>query len=519
MHLLSIFIVLGLAILHTADAAGADSWRSRSIYQVMTDRFALTNGSTTQTCDTGDGLYCGGSWAGLINRLDYIQGMGFDAVWISPITTQLEGNSGDGSSYHGYWQTDITTVNHHFGTQSDLQALAAALHSRDMYLMVDVVTNHYAALAAPANVDYSVMVPFNSQDHYHSYCSIDYNDYQNTSQVEQCWMGSTTVPLPDLRTEDAEVQAVWNSWVSDIISTYSIDGLRIDSLMQVSKNFWAGFQAAANDIYSLGEVYIIDNDFVCGYQDYVPGVFNYMIYQPLVEAFSGTGTIAALADAVSVLKAGSCKDTSVLGTFSENHDQPRFAQRTGDWALAKNVIAFTMLTDGIPIIYQGQEQHYNSVGGVSYPWNREALWFSGYNTNAELYLFIKSMNAIRKNAISDDTTYLTYQNYPVYTDTSTIAMRKGAMLTVLSTLGESGANSTLSVPESGYDDGVQVTELLTCNTLTSATGTLAVPMSNGLPRIYYPTVGLAGSDLCAGNTTAKIKLRNSRLFHFSQGSD
>lgn len=232
----------------------------------------------------------------------------------------------------------------------------------------------------------------------------------------------------------------------------------------------------------------------------------------MVNAFSGSGTIATLSEAVSALKAGSCKDTSLLGTFSENHDIPRFAQLTGDWALAKNVLAFTMLTDGIPIIYQGQEQHYNSVGGSSYPWNREALWFSEYDTSAELYQLIKTLNAIRKNAMSDDDTFLTYQNFPIFSDETTIAMQKGALVTVLSTLGENGASSTLSVTGTEYEDGVQVTELLTCETLTSESGTLAVPMESGLPRIYYPTVGIAGSGLCSDNSTAKIKLRNSRHF-------
>lgn len=132
MHPLGIFAVLGLAILQVANAAESDSWRSKSIYQVVTDRFALTNGSTTLACDTSLGLYCGGTWQGIINQLDYIQGMGFDAIWISPITTQLAGNTGDGTSYHGYWQTDIESVNSNFGTEADLQSLAAELHSRDM---------------------------------------------------------------------------------------------------------------------------------------------------------------------------------------------------------------------------------------------------------------------------------------------------------------------------------------------------------------------------------------------------
>lgn len=88
-------------------------------------------------------------------------------------------------------------------------------------------------------------------------------------------MGSTNVPLPDLRTEDSDVQAIWNSWIAGLISDYSIDGLRIDSVMEVNTGFWASFQSAAGDIYSLGEVYIADSDFVAGYQDYIPGVFNY----------------------------------------------------------------------------------------------------------------------------------------------------------------------------------------------------------------------------------------------------
>lgn len=128
----SIYSFIALTLYPAALAATADEWRSKTIYQVMTDRFARSDGSTTATCDTSQGIYCGGSWQGLIDRLDYIQGMGFDAVWISPVTKQLEGNTADGSAYHGYWQQDIDQLNENFGTASDLQNLAAELHSRNM---------------------------------------------------------------------------------------------------------------------------------------------------------------------------------------------------------------------------------------------------------------------------------------------------------------------------------------------------------------------------------------------------
>lgn len=180
--------------------------------------------------------------------------------------------------------------------------------------MIDVVVNHFAALGPPDSVDYSSLQPFNSQDYYHSYCSINFNnladivsisqksqhlhcrDYHSgrrcllagshvqlqtatltnvlQTQVEQCWMGSQNVPLPDLRTEDSGVASTLNNWISGLVSDYSIDGLRIDSAMEVHPNFWAAFQTAAG-VYSLGEVYVADSDFVCGYQDYLPGVLNY----------------------------------------------------------------------------------------------------------------------------------------------------------------------------------------------------------------------------------------------------
>lgn len=87
-------------------------------------------------------------------------------------------------------------------------------------------------------------------------------------------MGDTTVPLPDLRTEDSDVQSGYQTWISQLISTYSIDGLRLDSVMEVDTAFWSGFENAAG-VYMVGEVDDGDAGYVCGFQDYVPGVLNY----------------------------------------------------------------------------------------------------------------------------------------------------------------------------------------------------------------------------------------------------
>ena len=77
-------------------ALTAAEWRKQSIYQVVTDRFARTDLSTTAQCSPAAQVYCRGTWRGLISKLDYIKGMGFTAVWISPIVKQIDGNSQDG---------------------------------------------------------------------------------------------------------------------------------------------------------------------------------------------------------------------------------------------------------------------------------------------------------------------------------------------------------------------------------------------------------------------------------------
>lgn len=81
----------------TVSALTPAQWRSQSIYQVLTDRFARTDGSTTAACDTADGIYCGGSFQGIINKLAYIQDMGFTAVrsfifraWMVLMTLDLD---------------------------------------------------------------------------------------------------------------------------------------------------------------------------------------------------------------------------------------------------------------------------------------------------------------------------------------------------------------------------------------------------------------------------------------------
>lgn len=261
-------------------------------------------------------------------------------------------------------------------------------------------------------------------------------------------------------------------------------------------DFWSGFNAASG-VYCVGEVSDGDPTYTLPYQQQLDGVLNYPLYYPLVAAFSSTsGSMSALADMVNTIKS-SAKDSTLLGTFMENHDNPRFPSYTSDMAQAQNAIAFTLLADGVPIIYEGQEQHFS---GGNDPYNREAVWSSDYSTSAPLHGFIAALNQLRNRAMAQDANFVEYMAYPIYTDTTTIAMRKGfdgfQVVGVYSNKGSSGAAYTQVIPNTGFTDGEAVVEILSCDILNSNDGNLTVAMGQGAAKIFYPLAQLSGSGIC-----------------------
>jgi alpha-amylase len=263
----------------------------------------------------------------------------------------------------------------------------------------------------------------------------------------------------------------------------------------------------------VGEVYDGDPAYVAPYQNYLDGLLDYPSYYWITQAFQSTsGSISNLASGINTLKADAL-NLSLYGSFLENHDQARFASLTSDMALAKNAIAFTMLKDGIPIVYQGQEQHYS---GGSTPNNREALWLSGYPTTAELYTWITQLNQIRAQAIAQDVNYMSYNAWPVYSDSNNIAMRKGydgyQVVGVFTNVGSSSsATVTLSSSSTGFTASQALVDVMSCTAYTTtSSGGLTVTLSGGLPVVLYPLARLSGSGICSSLTGRTLTTTTSQ---------
>ena len=137
------------------------------IYFLLPDRFE--NGDPTN--DTGGiegdrldhgfdptakGFFQGGDLAGVMARLDYLQEMGVTAIWMAPIfkNKPVQGPPGQESAgYHGYWITDFTRPDPHFGSEDEFAALVKEAHRRGIKVYMDIITNHTADVIQYAECD------------------------------------------------------------------------------------------------------------------------------------------------------------------------------------------------------------------------------------------------------------------------------------------------------------------------------------------------------------------------------
>lgn len=389
-HIL-LYLCFGLLLICQCSAKSKEEWKSRIIYQLLTDRFATENGKKMPCNDLRS--YCGGSFRGIAEKLDYISGLGANAIWISPIVENTP------KGYHGYWAKDIYSINPHFGSEKDLQSLITECHKRDIWVMVDVVANHMGyndgcCLNINCNrqqlVNFTGFNPFNETDHYHDLCEIE--NWKNQTEVEICRLAK----LPDLNQTNEYVRSTLLNWIRDLTQKYKIDGYRIDTVTEVAKDFWMDFQIAAG-AYCVGEVNNGDNmTYVAEYQGPLNAVLNFPVYWSLRKVFTENQPMTLLKTTLERERT-LFKDVTVLGNFLDNHDFQRFLNLSPHTTLLMNAITYIILGQGIPIIYYGTEQ---LLHGGNDPENREALW-PNYNTSTKMYKYIKAIANFRKDSEVD----------------------------------------------------------------------------------------------------------------------
>jgi alpha-amylase len=432
----------------------AAEWKTRIIYQVLTDRFAR---SDKQNASCNIRQYCGGTYKGIMNNLDYIQNLGMNAIWISPIVKNTEG------SYHGYHATDFYALNTNFGTAAELKQFIAACKARDIWVMVDLVYNH----VGPVGVDFSKISLFNKAEHYHDWCNV--TDWNNQWQVENCRLAD----LPDLKQENNWVTDELIKWSNWIIKEYSMDGIRVDTVKHIPIDFWKKLVNQSGSIYMLGEVFDGGVSYLSRYTSVMKGQLSYPMYYTLLNVYGRKQSCYQIRNRFDeYARAGI--DVTVLGGFIDNHDVKRWLNSNSDWRALQNAMLFNLYSNSIPLVYYGTEQGFH---GGDDPYNREAMWHSGFNQNHELYKFIATA-AHQKKRVDPSAAHVER-----YCDDIFYAFSRGNVLLATTSQGK-GANFSRTVTYLPFVNGDRVKELYSGKTATIGSGGLTITISDGMPQIW-----------------------------------
>eukprot|EP00929_Paragymnodinium_shiwhaense_P033920 TRINITY_DN18534_c0_g1_i1.p1 TRINITY_DN18534_c0_g1~~TRINITY_DN18534_c0_g1_i1.p1 ORF type:complete len:532 (-),score=86.73 TRINITY_DN18534_c0_g1_i1:502-2097(-) len=391
-------------------------WYGRSIYFVVTDRFAQNDAEANSEAPSCAGRgWCGGTLKGVERRLDYIQGMGFDAVWITPVVKQAEWlDAYNGTAYHGYWATDFFAIEPHFGTEEDLKSLRRACDRRGMLLMLDIVANHVGPIHDENHIlrlgdglnypsgkqfhqlgrrngeslaDY-IRQPVSATTDAGSTCWPDFRFDKDCSYTVMLdgWFGD----LADLNQEDPAVRDYLLRWVRHMSATYGAHGYRLDTTLYMPQWFLGELQQAAG-VYMTGEVTTDNVTFHRSFANALTGLLNFPLTDKVRSAFNVSGSLAQLKETAEEQQAAGYPDLHLLCNFVDNHDSPRFLYDVqGDIKLLKNSLTFTMLYHGIPIVYYGTEQEAVS----NHADDRISMW--PHFGETALSHFLSELNQLRR---------------------------------------------------------------------------------------------------------------------------
>ena len=140
-------------------------------------------------------------------------------------------------------------------------------------------------------------------------------------------------------------------------------------------------------------------------------------------------------------------DITLLGTFVDNHDNPRFLSIQQDRKAYEAAVTFVLMTQGIPIIYYGTEQW---LEGTQDPANRAALWNYGYNNKTDMYVLIQTILKCRT-----DLKLWGESQVERYLDDEFFAFTRGNALVLLTNQG-SGKNIQRTITYHPYSAGTKI---------------------------------------------------------------
>lgn len=429
------------------------NWEDQVIYFLITDRFA--DGDTTNNNQGGNEYdqtdlrkFSGGDIQGIIDQLDYIQGLGATAIWITPpVANQWWDPAFQFSGYHGYWAENFKEVDKHFGGLELYQKLSHEIHERGMYLIQDIVLNHtgnffqyengynkdsvnlfYEPNKHSTPISKPTQYPFNLNDPTDS-IQRDANIYNWTPNIinyedPEQKLTYQMAGLDDINTKNILVRDVLRDSYGYWVNVVGVDGFRIDTIIYVELDFWDDFMNSVNEEFpginkvakntgrdnflTFGETFISSEPFqnegdveVASYmgtkeKSTLNSMLNYPLYYTINRVFS-QGLPTKLMDyrLNTFVNDTIYRNPYQMTNFLDNHDWSRFINSSSPAAL-KQALFLLYTLPGIPVIYQGTEHLFTESRASMFKEGWGSKGKDHFNQEAEVYQLLKSLAEVRQ---------------------------------------------------------------------------------------------------------------------------
>ncbi len=360
--LISISLTIGLLFsttskIYAQDNTKASRWPKAVTYEIFVQSFADSN---------HDGI---GDFKGMTSKLDYLQDLGIEAVWLMPINPS--------STYHKYNVNDYYDVHPDYGTLQDFKIFLAEAHKRGIHVIIDLVINHSGtgniwfreALKDPhikywdyyvwAHKDDPQVLPPAGQKRSNWY-PVKGSDY--------LYFGHFGSNMPDLNYDNPRLrQEIFNIgkfWLTEM----GVDGFRLDAARHIFPDeratdmhkWWEYFhqemKKIKEDVYIVGEVWT-DVKVAAPYLKGIPALFNFDLAAAIVRAVNEEKGAHLPVTHKGILDAYKAFNPEYIdNTFLTNHDQERILSTVnGNIEKARMAAAILFTLPGSPYVYYGEE--------------------------------------------------------------------------------------------------------------------------------------------------------------------
>ncbi|MFC4098204.1 alpha-glycosidase [Paenibacillus xanthanilyticus] len=379
-----------------ADLYEPPSWVKDAVfYQIFPDRFA--NGDATNDPEEVEAWggkptrenYFGGDLQGVIDKLDYLETLGVNAIYFNPLF--------QAKSYHKYDTTNYFEVDRHFGSKETLRQLVEACHRRGIRVLLDAVFNHAGEHFPPF------------RDAIDNGASSPYADWFLVREwpMQAKADGSTTYEtfgfephMPKFNTANPKVRdyllEVARYWIRET----DIDGFRLDVANEVDHAFWRKFREAVKslkpDAYILGEIMHDATPWLQG--DQLDAVMNYAVTDFAMKFFvKDVFHAAQFANCIgNQLAMYPSKVSEIAFNLLDSHDTPRLLTLChNDKDRMKLAVIFQFTYPGTPCIYYGDEV---GLTGGGDPDNRQCMEWDPDKQDLDLLAFYRQATRLRRSS-------------------------------------------------------------------------------------------------------------------------